>query len=178
MQARRLFFSILVITGLFVSISYVEATRRLSIQINDGEGVTNNRNVTLSLVGPIYAESVKIANSSSGLDDANWRHMMDEIRDWPLLGTNGTKTVYVKYKTREGEVSSIYRDSIRLELAGESMLGIDINDGDTRTDSKTVIITAGIPSNASRMRVANTVHISEENWRRLDDEFRWSLWGI
>ena len=82
-----------------------------SISIAGGADGTNNVNVTLTL-GATSATDMMISNNSD-FSGASWETYAT-TKDWTLTAGDGTKTVYAKFKSSTGDVSSIVSDTITL----------------------------------------------------------------
>lgn len=86
-----------------------------SVVINDGAGVTGSRNAALSIRRPDdHWVQVQYSN-----EDGNWT-AFEEVhestgKDWVLTAGDGQKTVTIKFKDNEGNISQIYSDSIILD---------------------------------------------------------------
>lgn len=141
------------------SFGLVTSTPEGSVTINSGSGYTNSSSVTLTIsaTDSIYASSnltMKVSNLAD-LSDASYE-TYSSSKTWTLASstTDGTKTVYIKFKNPGGNESSTYSDTITLDTVDP--LGIDLSSpgNDTYTNSErptfkwkaTTDATAGVAS--------------------------------
>gem|GEM_PF-2400336 len=87
-----------------------------SISIDAGSACTPDTAVTLSL-GATGADDMLVSNQSD-LADASWESFATS-KAWTLNGTDGTQTVYVKFRSVDHNVTTVYTDSIVLDQAGD-----------------------------------------------------------
>ena len=97
---------------------YIDTTppRDCSILIDGGAESTNHydKKVTLDLKAK-GAAYMKISNLES-FYGAKWKRYKPKVKGWSLEGEDdGEKTVFVKFKDRAGNVSSIFSDAIVLK---------------------------------------------------------------
>jgi len=81
-----------------------------SISINSGASSTNSTSVTLTL-NSVDAVSMYVTNTAGCASGGNYEAYATS-KSWTLGTTNGTATVYVKFKDRAGNESSCSNDSI------------------------------------------------------------------
>lgn len=84
----------------------------ISIKINSGASNTDSRNVVLKL-GASGAGDMIIANDSSNFEYSTLE-VFSETKNWTLSKGNGTKTVYVKFRSPTGVYSDAISASITL----------------------------------------------------------------
>jgi hypothetical protein len=87
-----------------------------TVSINDGASRTRSRSVTLTLsaTDPSPGSGVsqmRISNTQSGLSSATWE-AYSTTKEWSLSSGKGTKTVYVQYRDRAGNLSALATDTI------------------------------------------------------------------
>lgn len=80
--------------------------------INGDEKYTTNTRVTLSLSAE-DASQMAVSNEP-GFEGASWEKY-ETVKTWVLLPGDGRKTVYAKFRSREGGVSRVIEDSIILD---------------------------------------------------------------
>lgn len=90
-----------------------------SIKINNGEGVTNNRAVTLAL-NAAGATQMKIWGNGDYTALTNDYIDYATSKPWTLSSENGLKTIYVKYKDSAGNESATYQNSIYYNLNSDT----------------------------------------------------------
>ncbi|MFA5022644.1 MAG: hypothetical protein WC508_06270, partial [Patescibacteria group bacterium] len=83
-----------------------------SIKINSGAATTTAKTVTLTLAAE-NATLMMVSNNSSFSDITTWENYAT-AKTWTLTSGDGTKTVYVKYRSASGGDSSTLSDSIEL----------------------------------------------------------------
>ena len=87
-----------------------------SISINGGDPYTASSSVTLSLSASDNLSGLSemiIANSPS-FEGSSWESYASSL-GWTVTPGDGTKTVYVKFKDRAGQISEVYSDTIILD---------------------------------------------------------------
>jgi hypothetical protein len=86
---------------------------RGGIKINNGAATTRSLNVRLTLTASDSVSGVSQMCVSNTTRCSTWQPFA-KSKAWKLAGNKaGTKTVYVKFKDRAGNVSVLYRDAIR-----------------------------------------------------------------
>jgi hypothetical protein len=88
-----------------------------SISINNGASSTTSQSVNLNLSASDYfsdVEDMKVCNSSN-MSGCSWESY-STTKAWTLSGGNGSKVVYVMFRDNWGNESSIYSDSITLNV--------------------------------------------------------------
>ena len=87
-----------------------------TISINKGAAKTKSRTVTLSLAATDNAGGSGVSEmcvSNAAASCTAWQPY-SASRSWKLKGTTaGTKTVYVRYKDKAGNVSAVFKDTIK-----------------------------------------------------------------
>lgn len=96
----------------------------ISITINNNESETSSKIATLSLCAENAAQ-MAISNSFDfeGISWGSWPKY-SPTKTWQLSEGEGTKTVYVKFRSKEGGVSRVVSDSIILKNISESISDI------------------------------------------------------
>lgn len=117
-----------------------------SVSINAGAGYTQGTGVTLTLsatavVGAV--DSMEVRNDAAFT--GNWQAFATSL-GWSLDATDGTRTVYVRFRDDSGNISSTYTDTIILDTQSPSI--------STRTPS------SGAPN---QLRSVNAVVTFSEN---------------
>jgi hypothetical protein len=106
-----------------------------SLQINDGVSSTGSKTVILNNAATNKPTHF-MASESPGFDGARWTFYSVKPR-FTLSSGAGTKTVYFKLKSKEGE-SSVASDTIA--LVAPTVASLQINSGASSTTSKAVIL--------------------------------------
>ncbi|MFC1745608.1 hypothetical protein ACFL35_16575 [Candidatus Riflebacteria bacterium] len=125
------------------------------LDINQGDISTNNVNVTLY---PRFSDNYEMDKMQFSNDDVSFSTLeaVANSKSWTLTSGHGTKTVYVRYSDKAGNISSSFKDTIILDL--EPPTGkVVINNGDTYTDDREVqlYITCSDPSGVQSMQFSN-----------------------
>ena len=122
-----------------------------SILINDGDAVTNQQTVDLSLSAS-GAVSMMISESST-FEGASYESYAIS-KSFTLSSGDGTKTIYVKYKDMLGnETTETISDSIVLDTAAPTSGSVSINSGATHTNNTSVTLTLSA-TGASEMMIS------------------------
>ncbi|RLF42303.1 MAG: hypothetical protein DRN12_00720 [Thermoplasmata archaeon] len=130
-----------------------------SLTINEGDSVTNNATVTLT-ISASGATYMRIDN------DTNFANMSDWIPKantyiFTMPNTEGVHTVYLQVKDDAGN-TKIASDSITLDTIAPSDLSISINNGASYTNNITVTLTLS----ANGGPVYNWLSNNGINWNR------------
>lgn len=86
-----------------------------SVVINSGNSYTTSTSVTLTIsaadnVDPASSIQMQVSNNSD-FSEASWESYAAS-KSWTLTSGDGTKTVYIRFKDSDGNISSTYSDSI------------------------------------------------------------------
>lgn len=127
-----------------------------SISINNGADTTSIATVHLSLSAK-NATTMAISNNSS-FTNGFWENYSTD-RDWILSSGEGTKTVYVKFRSSNGDVSSVVSDDITFRT-GE-VLGVKIDERQAQLDQILYEASYVYPGDATR--IANEIGLSRDN---------------
>lgn len=174
MKKNQVLFTLVAVSLLLfmATIGDVSAIVKHSVKINDGNAETTDRQVELDLTAPSGTRDMRIANSLSDLGSASWQPFRDD-KKWTLPGRNEKVTVYVQFRDRNGALSRVYRDSIKLTIA--ERVGVKINNGDARTEERRVEVYITPPKNAKRMRISDSRDFSNVRWGRVRRDVKWTL---
>jgi hypothetical protein len=95
-----------------------------SIVINNGELFTNSVYVNLDLEAEDVTTSVEEMMLSNYIDfaGAQWQRFSTHKENWALLPINGKRAVYVKFRDKAGNESSVYWDDIELSIIAPETL--------------------------------------------------------
>ena len=129
-----------------------------SATINGGDSLTNSKTITMTLpaTDSFSAISDMMLSESDTFVGANWETYTSSTV-FTLTDTDGTKTVYVKFKDVAGNISEVYSDTIMLDSAAPTGSFL-INSGMTLTNNRALTLTLTATDNLST--VAETI-ISE-----------------
>lgn len=124
-----------------------------SLQINSGAKYTAATSVTLNLSAQDTGSGLSQMQFSN--DNSSWSapEIFAASRSWGITASNGTKTVYVKFKDVAGNWSGSFSNTIVLDTTAPTGCSIKINNGATGTNSATVTLnlSASDPSGVTQM---------------------------
>ena len=104
------------ISGVFSQQIILDRTPPLSgkVVINDGEKITNNTNKSVMI--NLEAKDAKQMLISNNIDfeNAEWESF-SQTKNWILYGTDGLKTVYVRFRDELGNISRMVYDRIGVD---------------------------------------------------------------
>jgi hypothetical protein len=110
-----------------------------SVSINSGASYTNSLSVTLNISaaddGYDSADLDMKISKLSDLSDASYENY-STTKSWTLPSTDGTKTVYIKFKNPGGAESEIYSSSIVLDTTSPISLDLNSPGGSSYTSSE------------------------------------------
>ena len=138
------------------------------ITVNDGDPTTTSRDVTLDFNLP--SEAVEIRFSiDTGFTDGWFDASTAQNVPFTLPETDGIHTVYMIYRTADGQVSPIFFDSIVLDQPEDETLEIPddiitINVGDVMTESRDVTLTFNLPAEATQVRFSESISFASSAW--------------
>ena len=138
-----------------------------TFNINNNSTHTNNRNVTLNLLGS-GIDTMCISNTESCTNYEPYT----STKSWTLTSDDGGKTVYVYYKDASGNVLAELSKTITLDTVAPSNNSITISSGGTRTRTLTLLSTG-----ADYMCFSNTSSDSSSctNWVDYNTTYIWKL---
>jgi hypothetical protein len=126
-----------------------------SITINGGAQYTTSTDVTLTLT---CADANGCAQMKFSNDNTNWStpESFAATKAWSLSWGDGTKTVYVKFQDNPGNWSTVYSDTIILDLTAPTC-GATMNGGASYTNSTSVTLTLSCSdaNGCAQMRFSN-----------------------
>jgi len=166
-------FVVMVLAGLIFGV-YAQTATNPYIKINDGNGMTKTRQVTLNIYGPDWAKYMKISNQAD-LYDADWE-LYKEKRTWYLDYGGGIKTVYIKFKSATGEISPLYRKDVRLNIPTNTSVDFVINDGEEETNSRYVTLDFEYTVGVEGYLVSNTgKDFVDQEFKNITQSVTWVL---
>src|SRR3989339_780654 len=121
----------------------VDATKpQGTITINSGDEITNSLEATLTLSASDALSGVTsmMISESSSFTGASWESY-STTKAYTLTSSDGTKTVYVKFKDAAGNESSVYSDTIILDTTDpEGPVVIESPTSNEYTNSQTITL--------------------------------------
>ena len=118
-----------------------------TIGINSGNEFSNETNVDLQLTtaGDFQPIQMKLSNdsdlSADGLNPTSgqWKNFSSTINDWKIASGDGVKTVYAKFKDKNGNYSDVESDSIVLDTIAPQVTVDSLT-----TNKKTPVVTGTV----------------------------------
>ncbi|MFX1502113.1 MAG: hypothetical protein ACFFDH_14210, partial [Promethearchaeota archaeon] len=146
-----------------------------SIAINGGDTWTNSTSVILALTYNDTTSKVdKVRYSNDGTSWTLWE-TPNNTRAWTLFPVDGIKTVFYEIRDNAGLITQ-YNDTIGLDEEDPTGF-IEINGGDTWTNSTSVILTLSYndtTSGVDKVRYSNN-GTSWTPWKAANDTRTWIL---
>lgn len=115
-----------------------------SVSINAAATYSDSRNIILTIsaldsTSGLYQMEV---SEDSGFSGASWEAYATS-KSFTLAASDGTRTVYVRFKDNAGNISSSYNDTIILDRSGPIVTDFNINSDATHATSADVTLTIG-----------------------------------
>jgi hypothetical protein len=169
-----IFLFIFFITTLISFLNFLPVkAREPYIKINNGETLTVTRRVVLNILSPNDAVEMKISNSS-GFEDAKWEAVRNK-KTWCLDYGSGNKYVYVRFKSSSGDISSIYQDYIKLDVATKMDVSFNINSGESETFDKKVKLNLKWSRGVEIIKVSEDKNFKDASWEPVTKYRYWLL---
>lgn len=94
----------------------VDATAPLegNIIINEGDEVSRQIDGIIELSIKASDADMMLISNNKNFKGARWQPYDDLVTDWRIIGSNGKKRVYIKFRDDAGNVSPMYSDDIIL----------------------------------------------------------------
>ena len=144
------------------------------IRINQHGSVTKHRLETLFFNAPNGMDfEMKISNNVT-FDDAVWEKYVTN-KQWRLPFGNGTHTVYVKFKSRTGNVTKIFSDSIIMAVPENRFVDFDINNGAESTNSRKVTLTFEYSDGVELFAIGNSSDLRGVDYDFVTPAREWTL---
>ncbi|MGB9911096.1 MAG: LamG-like jellyroll fold domain-containing protein, partial [Microgenomates group bacterium] len=138
-----------------------------SILINSGNEYTSSSEVILTLNASDATSGVSqmIISENSDFSGSSWESYTTS-KVFSLSSSEGSKTVYVKFKDNAGNISAVFSDSIILDTSGPTGV-ITINNGDNYTSSRIVTLSisaSDIFASVLQMKISENSNFSAAVW--------------
>ncbi len=140
------------------------------ITINDGDLVTNVRNVNLSLIAPASAMYMMVSNSMD-FADSLWEPYMD-TKQWLLTSENGLKTVYAVFRDSLANSTEVISDDITFEIL-PYQYSIIANHRAEVAYSRNIELTISAPGGTSYMMVSDNPDFDGGQWEDFAISRQW-----
>lgn len=138
----------------FLYVGNVFSVSEPLIIINNNAPKTTTRDVTLYIESSQDIKEMLIANDVE-FTGATWKKYK-KINSWTLSVGRGVKVVYLKLKDKSGKVSSIYKDTIELDVPLNIGVTMKINNGEENTKSRNVILNIDSLLGVEEIFISNT----------------------
>ncbi|WP_448517927.1 hypothetical protein [Rhodoflexus sp.] len=143
--------------------------------------LAENQQVKLQQVKlELYAQDAVEMMISNFFDfrNAKWEPYATS-KDWTLVGEDGVKTVFVKFKDRVNNISEVAYDRIGLDMTAPKGGDIKINNGAKYTTNinKLVMLKLSV-QDATEMMISNNKDFKDAKWQRYESYlYNWKLDG-
>jgi hypothetical protein len=147
-----------------------------SVTINGNAKYTIDPDVVLNLnATDRYGIASMMVSESPDFPDSSWEDFTTSSH-WALSAGDGIKTVYAKFKDRNGWESRTCSDSILLDtLPPTGTVTIDMGAEYTRNTTVTLAIAASDPIGVQAMLVSNSADFKGALWTEFQESLAWSL---
>jgi len=137
----------------------------IGFQINGGSPKCSSLRVKLNMFPPPLATHFRVSEDINNLHDTEEKSIpfMPVVRETDFIfgiGTNLTSTLkllFVQYKTADGNLSPVYRQSITIDPFPIMENVLSINEGHEVTVNKVVSLKINVPANAKEMVIFEEV---------------------
>lgn len=155
-----------------------------SIILDKGQKITNHPDkVVLVKVKAKDAELMQISNTQD-FKGARWQAYSNLNFNWSLVGDDGLKYVFARFKDKAGNVSEIYADTIQLDRTPPKEGTVTINEGNNITNNANKKVKLKLHAvDVSEMRLSNRMDFKESDgttdvtWIPYSTEADWTLTG-
>ena len=145
-----------------------------TLVINNGEKYTNNTSNQVQLdIAATEAVEMLIGNNQYFRGRSKWQPYATQAR-WVLDGSDGEKTVHIKFRDRAGNQSEPITSTIILDTQAPTARYMKINGNETLTDDTKVLLTIKAEG-ASFMMVSNYPDFSGSIWEDYKEQRTWDM---
>ena len=143
------------------------------ITIAGGIDTTATRQVSLDLWSQEASEMALDTSLVELQQHPQWQSFQTHVDGFSLAAGAGQKWVYARFRNASGAVSSVYHDSVE---AQPMHAGLQINDGDTHTSRRGVLLQAAADGVNLQLRFAeNLSALEDSSYRELQSEHAFQL---
>ncbi|PIR75843.1 MAG: hypothetical protein CO030_05175 [Candidatus Magasanikbacteria bacterium CG_4_9_14_0_2_um_filter_42_11] len=173
-QIIALTLGILVVGCLAVFPIRTNADTTKQIMINDDDTETSTRDVVLEFNAPTGVTLMRVSESYSPAA-ISWSPYRQKIA-WTLSRNEGTKTVFVQFRYRDGSTTEIYKDTITLVASDDTdTQKAVINGGETSTKSRKVTLSLTYNNGTEDVFISNTREFAAFNRYEPTAKIEWTL---
>ncbi|MBT4121086.1 MAG: hypothetical protein HOA57_00345 [Candidatus Magasanikbacteria bacterium] len=180
MKKNQVFLCLILFTCVFGGVFRVLAVEEPYVRINKGSLSTQARKVNLYLKGPENVKEMRISNIAD-FSGSNWESFKTS-KVWYLEYGSGYQTVYVRFKTKDNDISGIYRDYILLSSPINMSVDFEIVDdggddeeSDGIVDSRYIQLNLDWSPGVEKIRISNSNDFSDSSWLWIEDTAAWIL---
>jgi hypothetical protein len=158
--------------------TYVYAQEDGVIQINEGQGVTNDYEgkVTLKLFAK-GAVQMQISNNGSFIG-SRWQAFMPRVM-WKLSNEDGIKTVYAKFRDSENNLIASVEANIELDRLPPINLSLVIDGGKKITNIKDRTVQLAVQAEgAVQWQISNRKDFAGTPWTLFDEKAKTKTWQL
>lgn len=138
--------------------------------INDGDLVTNVRNVNLTFAAPVSTMYMMVSNFLD-FADSNWEPYAD-TRQWLLTSGDGLKTVYAVFRDSLDNSTEFVSDDIAFEIL-PYQYSITANNGAEVTYSRNLELAISAPEGTSYMMISDNPDFDGGQWESFATLKQW-----
>ena len=155
-------------------LSKPEPAAATGVTINYGSALTQSRKVELNFSG-IWAPRQMMIGNDVEFTRSYWEPYQ-QSKTWYLTYGKGTKSVYVKFKDKEGRETPIYNDTIELKVIDSMDVSFQINQGSKETLSRYVSLSIKYSLGVDSMIISNqSGSFSENDQQEVRSSTTWIL---
>ncbi len=144
----------------------------IGVWINNGEALTNDNNVVLSMLFP-GATRMQLS-SRSDFFNSYWE-IFSETKKFKFEAGDGPKVVYAKFSGGNADPNKVYTGSIQLDTTGPEV-AFTINGGAAKTNNITVTLNFTPLQVPSKMQIEQDGSFdAESTWVQYSDSYQYVL---
>lgn len=149
------------------------AQEKIGVVINDGDAITDSRDVELKLYGPAGTTQMRISNDGD-FSKVSWEPYVRE-KKWQLpLGTK-FYTVFVEFRQVGKQPTPAYKDTITLYIPDQIAAWFTINDDKKVTQSRYVQLELEYSKGVDDIAISNSVNFSGVRFQEVQERLEWIL---
>lgn len=149
------------------------AQKKISIENNALK--TSDRDVSLAFFPDNETEvwMMQVSNDIA-FTDAPWKPYV-KTKKWTIGYGSGVKSVYVRFKNVDEQVSNIFHDTIELDVPKEMNISVQINKNAKETKNRNTTLTITYSKGVEEMFISNTEDFSVFDGQSVHTSVPWVL---
>jgi hypothetical protein len=147
-----------------------------SIVINKGDSITNDPDKVVVLKVKAKQATLMMISNTPDFSGERWRGYSELNINWALSGTDGVKTVYVKFKDEAGNESAVYSDDIILDRTPPKKGSVKILAENQQVKLQQVKLEL-VAQDAVEMMISNFYDFRGAKWEPYATSKDWTLVG-